>query len=205
MDLVLDGISKLYSDHWVFRHLSKKIDKGTTLAISGPNGSGKSTLLSIILGLTLPSEGTITYFKKGKKLHQDNAVLQMSFSAPYLNYPPELTVIQAIESMIRFRPLQKSVRKEELLEMAMLKEHRNKLISKLSTGMYQRLRNALAIALDSDVLILDEPTSNLDEENKLWFRDLMVNHLGQRTLIMASNDKFDLDLCEDMLSLKAFQ
>lgn len=205
MDLVLDRVSKLYSDQWVFRGLSVTIDHGQSWAIRGYNGSGKSTLLSMILGLTIPTEGVITYLQGGQKVSREDAPGNMSFCAPYMSVPQELSSIHLIRQYNRFRSFYDALDERGVLELAQLWPDRNKAVSQYSTGMAQRLKLSLAFATRSDVVILDEPTSNLDKAGKKWFLELVDKQLKERTLLIASNDPFDLDICDKALSVTDFK
>ncbi|MDX1685579.1 MAG: ABC transporter ATP-binding protein [Saprospiraceae bacterium] len=204
MDLVLDNISKLYSDKWIFRGLNYKIDSGQKIAIRGHNGSGKTTLLSIISGLTLPSKGTITYWNNDQIINKDSAPLKMSFAAPYMSIFEELTGPEYVKHIKKFRPLRENTTTRDVLEIANLWIDRNKSIGQYSTGMVQRLRLIMAFMMKSEIIILDEPGSNLDSKSKSWFKELIRELRDDRTLIIASNDASDLNSCDSSIDLSQY-
>ncbi|MBK8080718.1 MAG: hypothetical protein IPK25_10780 [Saprospiraceae bacterium] len=67
--------------------------------------------------------------------------------------------------------------------------------------MNQKLQLALAVLSDSEVLLMDEPTSFLDQNAKIWFKNILMRYCKNRLIIISSNDSFDLSLCKDILSL----
>jgi len=71
-----------------------------------------------------------------------------------------------------------------------------------SSGMNQRLELSLAMLSDAELVILDEPTSFLDDESKEWWADLLKKHTQNKTVIIASNDKFDLDQADEIIYIK---
>lgn len=171
------------------------------MAVSGPNGSGKSTLLSIIIGLTIPTKGKILYADQNGEVSKSDLGRRLSFTAPYANLLNELTAFELLTRMKGFRSFVSQLSVDGIITMAVLDQHRFKPLSKYSTGMRQRLRLALALAIKSDILILDEPTSNLDDFGKQWYQDILSRYLGQRTLIIASNEKDDLKICTEVLEM----
>ena len=90
---------------------------------------------------------------------------------------------------------------DRFLEACHLYGERNKIIRHYSTGMQQRLRIALAVLTSSELVSLDEPTSNLDEHYKQWYQELLETYLGDRTLIIASNERFDYRICGRAVAL----
>lgn len=203
MELVLEDLAKLYNSHWIFRHLNLSIASGSRWAIRGHNGSGKSTLTAILLGLTLPTEGKVKCIKKGTDVPAENLPLFTSFASPYMLVPQELTVRQLYRNYNRFRTC--SLDEEAFVRKAWLEGDDHKTIAQFSTGMVQRLRLTLALSTNSDLVILDEPTSNLDVKGKEWFDSMISEHLGPRTLIIASNEESDLSHCEYSLQISDYQ
>ena len=201
MELSLKGVSKLYGENWIFKDINHHLSTGGKLAIQGPNGSGKSTLLSIIIGLTLPTRGDVSFSDQNGEVSKSEIGRRLSFTAPYVSLIDELTAEELLDRIRGFRSFISGMSVDNIIEMAILDKHRSKPINKYSTGMRQRLRLALALAMESDILILDEPTSNLDDFGKQWYQEILSRYLGDRTLIIASNEKADLKVCTEVLEL----
>ena len=104
-----------------------------------------------------------------------------------------------------FRDAVDGIKTEEIADIALLSKAKNKEISKFSSGMQQRLKLTLALCSMSSCVILDEPTTNLDEPSKKWFEELLHKYLGDRTLIIATNESRDADLCESTLNIADFK
>lgn len=201
MRVELKDLGKLYGQTWIFNDINATISPGTRWGIKGHNGAGKSTLLQLIIGLSHPSKGKVTYIKNDAELSREEWGKHIGFTAPYLKLFKELKPAEMIRWSARFRPLKKGLSVDEFLKICYLTEDKNKFLNQYSTGMLQRFKIGLALTTESDLVILDEPTSNLDVQGKKWFNDVLVEHLGQRTLIVASNEAEDFELCHDFIQL----
>ena len=106
----------------------------------------------------------------------------------------------------RFKPLRAHIAVEELARIAYLEKNLEKPLRNFSSGMKQRLKLALAIFSDTPLLLLDEPASNLDAQGIAWFRDLLVKHLDQRTLLVASNRQAEETFaCTAVIEVEGFK
>ena len=187
MRIHLQAATKYFGREVVFRDLSHTFDRGSRTAILGPNGSGKSTLLQCVAGALTLSKGTIAHELSGQVLDQERVYRHVSIAAPYLNLYEDLSLREAIDFHARFKPLRSGVDVQTLAQTAMLDQHLDKPVRNFSSGMKQRLKLALAILSDTPLLLLDEPTSNLDAAGAEWFQQLLSAHVDQRTLLVASN------------------
>ena len=199
LEVDLIDVGKQFRHRWIFRGLTTTIGPGERLAITGPNGAGKSTLLKIACGLLTPSAGKVTYRSSGQPL--DHLLTRLNFTAPYVGLLEEFSAEELMAFHTRHRPLLDGWTTRRFLEVCQLYPERHKIIRHYSTGMQQRLRLALAILTDGDLIGLDEPTSNLDDHFKQWFMELLETNLGDRTLIIASNEMFDFKLCTRKVKL----
>lgn len=187
MRITLSGISKSFGREHVVRDLSHVFEPGSRTALLGPNGSGKSTLLQLVGGISIPTKGTVVHELNGTALEADRVYRHISIAAPYLSLYEELSLREAITSHMRFKPLRGNLALEEVARTALLEKHLDKPVRDFSSGMKQRLKLALAILSDTSLLLLDEPTSNLDANGSAWFRELLEKNLEKRTLVVASN------------------
>ncbi|MGB0425069.1 MAG: ABC transporter ATP-binding protein, partial [Flavobacteriales bacterium] len=114
--------------------------------------------------------------------------LRASFCAPYSSLYEQLTLSEAIAYHTKFRSFIDGLDPQSLINLAYLEGEENKQIQHFSSGMKQRLKLALCICTQSDLLILDEPCSNLDKQAIEWYRKVLGSHQNGRTLIIATND-----------------
>lgn len=202
MEVHIDGLSKRYVSHWVFRNLSVTIPSHAHLAVTGPNGAGKSTFLKIISGALHPSEGTITYTVDGIPVSADNLFSKITFAAPYAEMIEEMTLPEALRFHLQFRALYPEVGDYNAFVARLQFDYRkDQQIALMSSGMKQRLRLAFAMFTQSPLLLLDEPTSNLDEGGIRWFHEVLSHFGKSRTVILASNAEDDLASCSIRIKL----
>tara|TARA_R110002050_G_scaffold273104_1_gene416985 strand:+ start:4516 stop:5136 length:621 start_codon:yes stop_codon:yes gene_type:complete len=182
----------------VFDKLNYSLEEGTKTAVLGGNGSGKSTLLKCLYGALSLSHGMVIYQAHQKELKAQEAVHKISFSGPYFELIEELEALEFLETYQRFRRL--LITPAEILNHAYLEKSSHKKIKQFSSGMKQRLRLSLALFSASDLVILDEPTANLDPKGIEWYKELLAAQLGQRSLVIGSNFSEDeIFLCQQKL------
>lgn len=180
-----------------FRH------EGGILGIAGPNGSGKSTLLKCVTGLLRPTSGKVTW-REGERPIDTGALKQLTgYAAPYISLYRELTVAENISFLSRLRKMTVDDDWiEELLARVDLHHIREKPYQNLSTGQQQRARLATALFMDPEVLVLDEPGSNLDERGRQVVHDLVKGAKSRgKTILLASNNDSELELCDRVYSV----
>lgn len=201
MDIRIEGIGKQFSDRWLFRHIQWDSQSGKRLALVGPNGSGKSTLLRILAGQVMPTEGRVFFSKDGKQVPQGRVYQHLSWSAPYLELLPDLTLEEQVRLHFRFKkPLLGSG--TDLIALMDLEAHRHKPIRYFSSGMNQRLKAGLAIFSDCSLILLDEPTSNLDKANTDKVLRWLEEYQGDRYCFLASNLEREFDLFPEKIHLR---
>ncbi|MFD2144923.1 ABC transporter ATP-binding protein [Mucilaginibacter antarcticus] len=130
----------------------------------GSNGSGKSTLFSVLNGSLGPSAGTITYALNDQPLEVEQVFQYLSLAAPYLELIEEFSLSEMIDFHFKFKAYKPGIDKQALTALLNLPGSADKLIRYFSSGMKQRLKLALAFCADTPILMLDEPTSNLDAQ-----------------------------------------
>ena len=196
MNIEARQLGKRFSQRWIILGFSHTFPPGSRTAVQGANGSGKSTLLAMLAGRLEPSRGAVLVDDdRGPEL-PDNYYRRVSFQGPYLELPGELNCTELFAAHARIRGFQPGTSAEEGIELlqlprAVLRER----ILGFSSGMIQRVRLVLALLSRSDLVLLDEPTSNLDRAGVRWFEQLVAENLGPRTLIVASNEERDFLHC----------
>jgi len=204
MDINLNKIGKRYRFEWIFKNLTYHFQKNEQYAILGANGSGKSTLLKILSGHLTPSKGNITFDHQGP-IDIDDLYKQISYAAPYTDLIEELTLKEMLAFHQKFKPFLQSFSAKDILELTGLGHSKNKPLSFFSSGMKQRVKLALAICSAGSLILLDEPTTNLDKQGVSWYRGLIKDFAGHRTLIIASNIEQDYDFCAHQLNIMEYK
>lgn len=201
MHIQLHKIGKKFNREWVFKNIDVNIPYGSRLAILGNNGSGKSTLLQIVSGILSPSEGEISYTFQSKQLPVEQAFEHISIASPYLELIEEMTLIEMIEFHFSFKKRYNNLGNDQLVELLGLASSAQKEIRYFSSGMKQRTKLLLAVLSDVTCILLDEPCSNLDKQGIAWYNQLLEHYLGDRTLIVCSNQEYEYEKCTSHLSI----
>jgi heme exporter protein A len=180
----------------VFRDISFALSPGDSLAVTGKNGSGKSTLVKILAGLLSPSGGSVTYETSGVRLSHDEVRPSLGFVSPYLQYYEEFTAVEILSIIARIRSSDPDpARRRPLMEQFNLWERKDDVVRTYSSGMKQRLKYVVALEHSPSVLLLDEPTSNLDEEGIRAVRTVLAEYATSGVLVIATNDASEAAWC----------
>ncbi len=202
----LENAGKRFGSEWIFRNLNMDLTAALPLAILGGNGSGKSTLIKSLLGYSTLTEGNMIVERDGALLKSDQFYKTLSFCSPYLELYEELTITEVVDFHFGLKPLKTGVSRKSFLEIIYLEHSANKAIKQLSSGMKQRLRLGLALLSDTEVVLLDEPTSNLDSKGVAWYKQLMVNYSTDRCIAVASNHlEAEYSFCTQILEIDTFK
>ncbi|MEN9522984.1 MAG: Energy-coupling factor transporter ATP-binding protein EcfA1 [Bacteroidota bacterium] len=192
MNLQLNNIGKRYNYQWIFRGLNLDVKNSEVVAIKGSNGSGKTTLMSILSGYQAPSEGNIEWLDEQEKIISPDKIFKhITWCSPATELPEEFTLNEMIEFQAKFKPWLFGISTSKIIEITQLQSQAHQPISSFSTGMKQRLKVALAILADVKMVLLDEPTSNLDEWGIEWYKKLIQQYSSNRIIIIASNMQHD--------------
>lgn len=195
MKITLEHIGRRYNREWIFRDLNTSFLQGSSYAVLGRNGSGKSTLLQLIAGSLTPSEGTVSYYDAGKPVDGNNIFNHISIAAPYLELIEEFTLSELIDFHFSFKTYRKELDAKAVIELLGFERSKNKPLKYFSSGMKQRSKLALAFCADTPVLLLDEPTSNLDAEGVSWYLNLISGFAQDRLVIVCSNQEHEYSFC----------
>ena len=204
MEILLENIGKRYRRDWIFRKVNFKFENGGQYAVSGPNGSGKSTFLKVLSAHLTPSKGKIT-FRQNVPLPNDKVYESLAFAAPYIELLEEFTLREMIAFHLKFKSFRNNLTVEDLIERTGLQASEGKEIRFFSSGMKQRVKLVTAICSDAPLLLLDEPSTNLDRPGIDWYRQLMNEFVRDRTVIIASNVEEDFDFCQNRLNILDFK
>jgi ABC-type multidrug transport system ATPase subunit len=204
MNIILDNVGRRFNKEWIFKHINYTFAAGETYAILGPNGAGKSTLLSVLLGNLSPSEGAITY-KTDRVVAVENVYSAISFAAPYLDLIEEFTLQETISFHFQFKPYADGHNADTVMELLGLKKAQDKALKYFSSGMKQRTKLALACCAESSILILDEPTSNLDVQGIDWYLALIEKFTANKLVVVGSNQTHEYAFCKQQLNVADYK
>ena len=205
MQIILKGAGKKYNKEWIFKGIDKSISTGRPLAVVGPNGSGKSTLMLIISGWTLPSTGSISYLQDENAIPPEEFYKSIDFVAPYTELVEELTLSELLKFHFSFKTLKDGINIRDVINKSRLEGNEDKFIKHFSSGMKQRLKLALGIYSSSPILLLDEPTTNLDKENKNWYFEEIMTLLQNKAVVIASNQPEEYTFAEDFIKIENYK
>lgn len=203
MNITLQNIGRKYNRNWVFRKVDYEFKGGGKYAILGRNGSGKSTLLQIISGYQGANEGQIIFEVNGKNILSEDFYQYLTFFGPYITLPEEFKLIELLNFHSRFRPSNYSY--SQILDFIGLTKERDKEIKNFSSGMKQKLKLGLAFFFRADVVLLDEPCTNLDAQNIAWYQEFLESETKDKLVIIASNHDEEYKQCKEIIEIEKWK
>lgn len=208
--LAVNNISFGYTDETILHNLSFTIKKGQNVALLGESGCGKSTLLKVLYGLYDLDSGEISYKGEpvlGPKQNLIPGMPYMKYLAQDFDLMPYTTAAENVGSFLsNFYPEEKQQRIHELLGIVEMEAFANVKAQYLSGGQQQRIALAKALALEPEVLLLDEPFSHIDNFRKNALRRNLFAYLKQKgvTCIVATHDSTDaLSFADETIVIKS--
>lgn len=183
MNLRLENAGKRFGKQWVFRNLELDLPGGSRLAILGKNGSGKSTLAQTLTGYISLNEGKLIHDVG----NPEELPLRISYAAPYLEIPDDYNLRELAAFHFRLRKSVSVDTEKNFSALLQLEHAQQRCIHEYSSGMRQRVKLGLALLTQSELVVIDEPHSNLDADAKRWLQQMLTEHLGNRSLLICSN------------------
>ena len=181
----IKNLHKKFGKLTVLDGLDLTINKGGIFAILGPNGSGKTTLIKCLLGMVIPNKGEILYNNKSvlKKWEYRNNI---NYLPQIANFPANLSVKELIKMVKNLRP--KESKEQELIDLFGLEPFLNKKLGNLSGGTKQKVNLVLTFMFDSDLIILDEPTTGLDPIALIHLKEIIQKEKANgKTLFITTH------------------
>jgi len=201
------NFSKRYGAVTAVEDLSFSIPQGQLVGLLGPNGAGKTTTMSALLGVLLPTSGTVQVLGVDMVRDRFRALPFTNFSSPYVELPYRLTVRQ---NLIVYGGLYNipnlRVRIDEIAHELNFAHLLDRKAGKLSAGQKTRVALAKAMLNKPKVLLLDEPTASLDPDSADQMRTFIANYRAQTgaTILLASHNMAEVEqLCDHILMMKA--
>ena len=200
-----NGVSHRFGEREVFAPVEFTLRAGQCGIIRGLNGSGKSTLLRIVCGLLSPSYGQVSFRWDGRDLDPIARREYIGYVAPDLNFYRELTGVENLEFFAGARG--RKLTTNELvvaLEQVGLKGRGRDFVRTYSSGMRQRLKYAWTLLQSPALLVLDEPTANLDEEGAAMVRDLVTLRRSDPSALtlIATNEPNEVEWGDFIVDLR---
>ncbi len=199
-------LTKRFGDIVAVDGLDFSLVRGVTAALLGGNGAGKTTTLSMLLGLLLPSAGSIEIFGENMLTHRYRVLPRVNFSSPYVDLPHRLTVRQNLTVYGRLYRIPNLKQRIELLAADLqIVDFLDRPFGKLSAGQKTRVALAKALLNEPELLLLDEPTASLDPDTGDWVRSYIEAYRrhGGTTILLASHNMSEVErLCSDVMMMK---
>jgi len=207
-DLVIEvsNLTKIFGTLTAVDGIDFAVHRGVTTALLGGNGAGKTTTIAMLLGLLLPTSGSIRIFGEDMLHHRYKLLHRMNFSSPYVDLPHRLTVRQNLTvyaHLYRLRDVTRRLR--ELATELDLTEVLDRPYGKLSAGQKTRVALAKSLLNAPEILLLDEPTASLDPDTADYVRGYLENfqRTSGATILLASHNMVEVErLCSDVVMLK---
>lgn len=211
----LRGIEKIYQTKYsktnALEGIDLQIEENQMAAIMGPSGCGKSTLLNIMGLIDKPSNGTYLFQGKNSSLIKDKeaAIIRnekIGFVYQYFALIKEFNVIENVMLPLNIRNISKKTKREKaekyLNKVGLLDVHK-KYPNELSGGQQQRVAIARALAQETDIILADEPTGNLDQETGKDIMNLLVKiNKSGKTIIIVTHDENIVSYCKRKITMK---
>ncbi|HXE17669.1 MAG TPA: ABC transporter ATP-binding protein [Stellaceae bacterium] len=204
--LSVSGLTKKFGDIVAVDGIEFALARGVTAALLGGNGAGKTTTLSMLLGLLLPSAGSITIFGEDMLTRRHRVLPRLNFSSPYVDLPHRLTVRQNLTvygRLYRIPGLRDRI--AALAGDLQIGDFLDRPFGKLSAGQKTRVALAKALLNEPELLLLDEPTASLDPDTGDWVRSYLETYRARTdaTILLASHNMSEVErLCADVMMMK---
>lgn len=198
----LDQVSKLFGSFAALRQVSLSLEPGRCYVLLGENGAGKSTLLRILAGLLRPTHGTVRVFGESQP-HDARARIGYMSHAPMLY--DELTAVENLRYFSKLYPGRPSLSPAEALRQVGLDPELTRMLGQYSQGMRQRTSLARVLLPAPELLLLDEPFSNMDVESVSQMVKLLAGfRQGNRTIVLTTHQReHAAPIADWVLALKA--
>ena len=204
--LRVEGLTKRYGETLAVDRLGFALAPGRTLGLLGGNGAGKTTTIAMLLGLLIPTEGSIHVLGHDMARDRFAALARMNFSSPYVSLPARLSVAENLRvygHLYGVRGLEARIRELAAeLDLGLLL---NRPAGALSAGQKTRVALAKSLINRPDVLLLDEPTASLDPDTGDMVRGWLERYRAESgcTILLASHNMAEVErMCDEVLMLK---
>jgi ABC-2 type transport system ATP-binding protein len=203
----INDLSKRFDGVAAVQGVSFTVARGTTVGLLGGNGAGKTTTIGMMLGLIVPSGGSIAILGEDMLRHRHRVLPRLNFSSPYVDFPHRLKVRENLMVFAQLYGLRQAKRRiDELAADLDLTQLLNQKTGSLSSGQKTRVSVAKALLNRPEILLLDEPTASLDPDTADWVRGYLETYQRATgaSILLASHNMAEVErLCDDVLMMKA--
>ena len=199
-------LTKAYAKVRAVDALSLDIAVGSVTGLLGGNGAGKTTTIGMIMGLILPTSGSVRVLGADMARERYKVLHRMNFESPYVDMPHRLTVRQNLRVFAQLYGMSDvAARIAQLSESLALGDFLDRPSGKLSAGQKTRVALAKALINEPELLLLDEPTASLDPDTADWIRTRLEDYRRARnaTILLASHNMAEVErLCDRVVMMK---
>ena len=199
-------LTKAYAKVRAVDGLSLDIAVGSVTGLLGGNGAGKTTTIGMIMGLILPTSGSVRVLGADMARERYKVLHRMNFESPYVDMPHRLTVRQNLRVFAQLYGMSDvAARIAQLSESLALGDFLDRPSGKLSAGQKTRVALAKALINEPELLLLDEPTASLDPDTADWIRTRLEDYRRARnaTILLASHNMAEVErLCDRVVMMK---
>ena len=204
--IVVDDLTKRYDEVLAVDSIGFTVARGSTTALLGGNGAGKTTTLSILLGLLLPTQGTVTVLGEDMLRHRYRVLPRMNFSSPYVDVPRRLTVTENLTVFAHLYEIEDVAGRIRSVAVDLdMVDFLGRPTGELSSGQKTRVMLAKALLNEPELLLLDEPTASLDPDTADWMRTYLETYRARTgaTIFLASHNMAEVErLCDHVMIMR---
>jgi ABC-2 type transport system ATP-binding protein len=204
--ITVTGLTKRYTQTLAVDDISFTVKQGSVVGLLGGNGAGKTTTISMLLGLLVPTVGSIRVLGYDMAKHRFAALARMNFSSPYIALPQRLSVVENLRVYGHLYDVPRlASRIDELAAQFNLGGLLDRLAGELSAGQKTRVALAKALINKPDLLLLDEPTASLDPDTGDFVRTALEVYRRETgaSILLASHNMAEVErLCDNVLMMK---
>jgi ABC-2 type transport system ATP-binding protein len=201
------GLTKRYKDVVAVDGIDFDVAAGTTFALLGANGAGKTTTISMLLGVLLPTSGSIELLGEDMLRHRHRVLARINFSSPYVDLPRRLTVREVLKVYGGLYDLPNiNARIAEVCEELQASAFLKRPLGDLSAGQRSRVALAKALLNRPEILLLDEPTASLDPDTADWIRSYLIDYQARTGagILLASHNMAEVErMAADVAIMRA--
>jgi len=202
----VNGLTKIYGETIAVDHIGFEVKTSSITALLGGNGAGKTTTIAMLLGLLLPTSGTIEVLGQDMIRSRHRVLSRMNFGSPYVDLPKRLTVRENLRVFATlYGMIDAKGRINQLVDELDLKDFIDRPTGQLSAGQSTRVALAKALINSPELLLLDEPTASLDPDTADWVRGYLEGYRDTTgaTILLASHNMSEIErMGSDVLMMK---
>ncbi len=207
LPIAAKSLRKVYKKTVAVDGIEFTVTPGTVVGLLGGNGAGKTTTIAMIMGLVVPTSGSVSVFGADMARQRYRVLHRLNFESPYVDMPHRLTVRQNLKVFARLYGVRDiGARIAALAETLMLTDLLDRPTGQLSAGQKTRVALAKAMVNDAELLLLDEPTASLDPDTADWVRSRLEEFRARcnATILLASHNMREVErLCDRVIMMKA--